>query len=377
MEQENKVMDIDDIFNIISVKENEILKEQDNQPNLNIPIFLVDNSGSTSQVFSKTKKSVLKTEIDIVKKFMETNQYKSCYIMFWNTSETHSKTPVKYEELDNIMKTLGISASGGTDISVAIHNVPDTWYQLKTNIYILTDGENYSDQYKFSNQIFNLTKRKTNINIITIEPNDYNYLESQVDAGSVIYKTIQEHKLAKYIKKFECFNNYHWDSPFTNFYNPELKKDQFSYDKHIFNSSDFVKFTEIIAELIEYHKTNKNELDKIIYNLSMTIYQYTRGKTQKIKNEIVRLFIGLFEDIYEDTEHVKEMFESEIKAHEEGASQTFQQYKENRKRLFEKTQDELFSNVAECFAKGNRFISFPIQTTNPNKLRLIESDSMG
>ena len=381
--------DIDAIFDIIAINNNLDIKgqkglkdgkegyvEQDNNQTSNIPMFLIDNSGSTSQVFNKTHKSILKTEVDIVKKIMGENKYTECHIMFWNTSETHSKTPVKYDEIDGILGKLGVSSSGGTDISVAIHNIPETWYQLVSNIYILTDGENYDDKYKFSNQVFNLTKRKVNLNIITVEPRDNNYLESQVGAGSIIYKTIQDNKLSKYIRKFECYNNYHWPNSFNNFYNPELKKGQFSYHTHIFNSEDFVKFTEIIGELIEHFINDKNELDKIVYNLSMTIFQYTRDKTQKIKNEIVKIFVRLFEDVYGDLDFIKGIFEAEIKAHEEGVSQTFQQYRENRKRLFEKTQDELFSNVSECFSKGNKFVSFPIQTTDQNKMRLISSDSM-
>jgi hypothetical protein len=385
---------INQLFNLISVKNNKSDKKQEQklepelEPELelklkpndlveNIPIVLIDNSGSTSQVYANTKKSILKNEIDLLIKIMQEKQYSKCYLMFWNTDQTHKKEPIDITELDNYIGTNRIESTGGTDISVAIHAIPDIWYQQLTNIYIFTDGEVNSDIYKFSDQVFNLTKRKVNINIITIEANNYDYNDQNVEAGSIIYKNIQENKLSKYIRSFECYNCFHFQTPFVNFYNPEVKKGQFSFKEHVFAEEDFLKFTEIISTIIDYYHEDKSTLEKIIYHLSFTIYQYTRYKTQKIKNEIVKLFVGLFEDIYEDLDYIKDMFESEIKAHEEGVSKTFQQYKENRKKLFERTQDNLYSNVAECFAKSNKFISPPIKTTDPKLIKLIESNSMG
>jgi hypothetical protein len=365
-------------------QEQNIQHEQNEQNKINedkkliecIPLFLIDNSGSTHQVVPFSNKSILKNEIDIVQKIMGQKKYSKCYIMFWNTAETHNKEPIDFNEISNIITSMKISSVGGTDISVAINGIPENWYQSKTELYILTDGENNSDRYKFSSQILNLTKRRININIITMEPNNCNYLDNQVQAGSTIYKIIQENKLSKYIRSFECYNSFHFDEPFINFYNPELKKGQFSYEKLVFSEENFNLFTDLISELVDFHKTNKNELDKILYHLSLTIYQYTKNKTQRIKREIVRLFVGLFEEYYEDVDFVKNMFESEIKNHDEGVSATFQQYKANRKRLFERTQDELYANVADCFAKKNKFISFPIKTTNPTLIKLIQSNSM-
>jgi hypothetical protein len=376
---------IQDMFETISVKpsendnndiENTDGNEKEKVIQKNIPIILVDNSGSTAQIFHNTKKTILNTQIDIIKAKLKKKNCIECYIMFWNNNQTHLISPVMVHNLESTIQRLGVTACGGTDISVAFHNIPEKWFQLKTDIYVLTDGETNCDQYGFKNQIFNLTKRKININVITIQTSNYNYMEQNIEAGSNIYKTIQENKLSKYIRSFECFNEYHYPFPFINFYNPEIKKGQFSFKEHIFNEENFIKFTEIISELVEFYSNDKSELDKIIYHLSFTIFQYTRNKSGKIKNEVIKLFIGLFEEYYEDTDHLTDIFESEIRNHEEGVSKTFQQYKENRKKLFERTQDNLFSNVSECFAKGDQFISFPIQTTIPDSIRLIQSNGM-
>jgi len=244
-------------------------------------------------------------------------------------------------------------------------------------IYILlSDSEVNQDKHKFKDQIFNLTKRKINLNIVTLENNSYNYFNANVQAGSNIYKIVQENKLSKYIRRFECYNKFHQTEPFVNFYNPEIKKGQFSFKEYIFKEEDFNKFVEIIAETISMFQKNKDYLEKIIYHLSFTIYQYTKSKSQRIKNEVVRLFTALFEEVFDDSDYIKNIFESEMRNHEEGSSKTFQQYRENRKKLFERTQDELYANVSDCFSSGNQFTSFVIKTTDPNNNRIIVANSM-
>jgi hypothetical protein len=341
-----------------------------------IPVVLIDNSGSTSDNYAESGFNILNNEVFAIKKILQDKKHEKCYVMYWNTVQRHIKEPVLVNDLESTLKTCSIVPTGGTDISVAIHNLPELWFQAVTDIYIVTDGAVNQDSYKFKNQIFNLTKRKINFTIVTLENNNYDYFNTNVQAGSNIYSIIQDNKLSKYIRRFECYNKFHLIDPFVNFYNPEIKKGQFSFKEYIFKEEDFNKFTEIILEIINMYHTDKKYLEKIIYHLSLTIYQYTKSKSQKIKNEVVRLFTGFFEDAYDDIDYIKNIFESEMKNHDEGASKTFQQYRENRQKLFEKTQDELYANVSECFASGNQFTSFVINTNEPNKNRIIVANSM-
>ena len=176
--------DLNKLFDLISVKNNTTNEENQNGIGENIPIALIDNSGSTSQVFHNTKKSILKNEVEILKKIMEEKKYSKCYLMFWNTEQSHKKEPVNFDELDNYLYLNRIGSCGGTDISVAINAIPELWYQQTTNIYIFTDGEVNSDKYKFADQIFNLTKRKANINIITIETNNYSFTKTELEGST-------------------------------------------------------------------------------------------------------------------------------------------------------------------------------------------------
>lgn len=356
-------------FKVFSVQHNEKHNPTD------IPIVLIDNSGSTSDKFKKNS-DILKKEVSVAKNYLTARGYKTCYVMYWSTSANFESKELNVVDIETNFKTRRISSSGGTDISVAMHAIPDTWYQEYTNIIIVTDGEINADKYKFNSQIFNLTKRKVDIKIMTVESNNYNYLNSNVNAGSKIYSTIQTNKLAKYIRSFECYNEYHEFEPFVNFYNPIVLKGEFSFKQWVFPEDKFDDFTKVIIKIINANINDKKYLEKVMYHLSFTIYQYTKYRTQKVKNEVVRLFTSLFEEAFEDSDYIKGVFEAEMVSHEEGTSKTFQQYKENRQKLFERTQEELYSNVKECFSKGKEFVSFVIKTKEENLARIITSNDM-
>ena len=294
--------------------------------------------------------------------------------MFWNTSERHIKEPIQVSDIKNKFHEMNVNPTGGTDISVAIKAIPDSWYQKNTNIFIVTDGEINQDRYNFNSQVFSLIKRYVNINIITVENNNSNYLNNNVDAGSEIFKILQKNKQTKYIRKFECFNEYHENESFVNFYNPEVNKDEFSYEGYVFSDSKFNDFVNIICQIINKNINNKDYLNKVMYNLSFTIFYYTKSKSQKIRNEIIKLFSTLFEEVNSDTSYLTKMFSSEINSHVEGACNTYQQYRENRKQLFEKTLDDLQTDVMSCFHSGKKFMSFIIPTKDSNVKKIIESN---
>lgn len=381
-----------------------------------IPIVLIDNSGSTSSHISiKTvysvvdavesdedssspkpvKKSIYSSSYAVYKKGLKDHQSysvldyevmmiqyklqefgcKKCYLMFWNSSQQHQKDPVLVQNLQSSMKKMGICPTGGTDVSVAIENIPDHWYQKNTNIFIVTDGDVNEDKYKFYKQVFSLAKRYVNINIMTVENNKRNYMKDNVNAGANIFNVLQSNKLTKYVRMFECYNEFHATTPFINLCNPEVAKNQFSYREYVFDDTKFNDFVNVICDIITLNKDNKEYLDKVMYLLSFTIFFYAKNKSQGVKNEIVRLFTSLFEEVFPDTKMLTNIFESEIVAHTEGSCKTYQQYKENRKRLFERTLDDLRNNVMECFGSGNLCMSFIVDTLNQDVKKIIESNS--
>lgn len=363
-----------------------------------IPIVLIDNSGSTASKITINNKlrmkkknakfskfamglsttydsvTTLEYEVDVIQKKLTELDCSQCYIMFWNTDQTHAKDPINVSDIKNVMKEMKIGSSGGTDVSIAIHNIPDSWYQKNAHIFIVTDGEVNQDKHQFYKQTFILAKKYVNIHIITVERNSCDYMEDNVTAGSNIFKVLQENKSTKYVRTFECYNEFHINEPFMNLCNPYVNKYQFSYKGFVFNNDKFNDFVNIICEIINLKKDDKKYLDKIMYHLSFTVFSYSRGKSPRIKNEIVKLLAGLFSEVYDDTDKLISIFESESESHIEGACKTFQQYKANRKKLFEKTLDDLKNNVAECFGKKTSYMSFIINTTVKNTKKVIVSN---
>ncbi len=346
-----------------------------------IPIILIDNSGSTSSYIRLKiiESNILKAEVEVIKNKLLKEGYEKCYLMFWDTHFIRKDEAINISDITNVYNQLQVKPSGGTDISVALHNILEDWYQKNTDIYILTDGQIQSPRYDLKQQIFNLSKKNVNINIITLEDSNYNYNINNVNAGSELYNVIQRNKLVKYIRQFICFNNYHIEEPFINFLIPEVNNDEFSYMNYKFKKENLDGFIEILSNIIETNKNNEIEINKIIYNLSITIYQITKNKSPKIKSEIINMFISLFVNtINYDVNKIKSELETEMKNHEEGVSATFQQYKENRNKLFERTQDELYNNVQETFHNFGNFISIPINQDNneDNKMIIFKSNKL-
>lgn len=336
-----------------------------------VPIILIDNSGSTTSYIHGM--TTLEYEVKLIQNKLTKLGCQQCHLMFWNSSHTLVNDPVNVTELYNTFKRLKINSHGGTDISVAIHYIPDLWYQKHTHIFIVTDGEVNEDKYKFTSQVFNLAKKYINLNIITVETNEYNYMKNIVNAGSNIFTVLQNNKLTKYVRLFECFNKFHKTEPFVNLCNPEIGKGEFSYREFVFSDEKFHDFVNIICEIINENRNNVDYLDKVMYFISFTIFSYVKNKSQKIKNEVINLFTSLFEEVFSDTKKLTNIFESEIISHVEGTGKTYQQYKENRKKLFERTLDDLKNNVMDCFATG-KFMSFIINTKNPKVKKILESN---
>lgn len=353
-----------DLFSEINVNNNVVITR---------PIFLIDCSGSTNSIMYNNK-TILDVSIDKMKNIVNNNNIEESYIMFWDNKQSFRDELVKSDTIDEYIKSLQIG-SGGTYISKAINAIPETWYQEETTIYIITDGD-ICDNNEFSKSILNLLNKKIYWNIITVENNNKNYIDNHINAGSTIFSAIQSNNLTKYIQSFNCYNQLYIDNEFTNFINPKLEQNQFSFNKFVFNNTDFIKFIDILSNIIESNKDNKDVLDNIIYNLAFSVYNYTLDKSKTITSEIINLCVDLFENVYDDLNYIKNLIDNEIKSHNNNKSLSFRQYIENRNKLFERAQEELESNVRGCISKGFQFISIPILTKDNNIVKMVESNDM-
>lgn len=338
---------------------------QDNYDN--IPIILVDCSGSTDikcgnfdTKIKSVKGNVLNQELYLVKKYFESKNIDKIYLMFWNDKAIiHSKLPILVSSID----TIKIPSCGGTNLSPALKAIPDSWIDNKENIdlFIYTDGEICDDNTKLSNEINKLFKKKIRIYINTVEPNKNNYLETDCGAGNKIFEIIRSEKLTFRVKKFSSYNEYHNAEPFVSFSNPDVGPGLVSFRDNIFRIDKTHEFIEWIEDIITKTILD-DELLKLALDLSMTLHHLTKNKSLPVQNKIINLFSELFVEKGQIYKKVRNLFLQEIDNHSQGKSSTFQTYKKNREKVFEKAQLSLFDNTKDSLETipSDIWVSLPV-----------------
>jgi hypothetical protein len=334
------------------------------------PIVLIDRSGSTSSemirvdVIDDTSISVLDFEVKQATDILMEKKISKCYLGFWNSSVTWaSQEPVDVYT----MVSYKPSSSGGTTLQPALNSINDSWLYNKqvSEIYIFTDGEISDSGYSLADTIKKLFQKNVKIQIVTVEPNYNNYLESNCDAGNQLYKILKSESLMGRVKKFISYNQYHLDTPFVSFDNPEIGPGYAPFEGKVFRIDKVADFVTYLSEHIQ--NKNNNELLKIAHELTMTLYHLTKDRSMIIQRKIIEMFCELFSDtvLYRD---IRKMFLQEIDNHSKGKSTTFQGYKNNREKVFEKSQLALYENVKDniSFVPNDEYMSFIVNTEEGN-----------
>ena len=363
-----------------------------------IPIVLVDNSGSTDNSFiinkldsnktnqdsfkkstqvvisdsesesesesesisnkhSITKTSVLKQELALVKKNFESKGIKQIYLMFWdNRPNIYSSEPIDLSSVSSI----NIKSNGGTSLTPALKAIPNNWIEGKdtVDLFIYTDGE-ISDDNKLTEPMNVLFKKNVRMHIITVEANNLNYLTSNCQAGNAIFEYIRSSNLTFKVKNFLSYNQYHLEEPFVSFSNPDVSPGLAPFRNQFFQIDKTYEFVEWVGNLIEQTETNEQVL-KLALDLSLTIHYLIKNKSLPVQNQMINMFCNLFIDKPETYKEVRKLFLQEIDNHSKGKSSTFQTYKKNREKVFEKAQLSLFDNVKESIQsiQSDTWVSF-------------------
>lgn len=339
------------------------------------PIVLIDISGSTYAKMDNKKKDshrkiVLSEEIDQITKLLKSKDINEAYILFWDHETIiPEKQPVKVDDI----KIYDVNPRGATFITQALNKIPESWFDSKKkDIYIVTDGEIH-DSIDFSNYM--KLNNKNDIHIFTVEHHEKDYLNDDCNAGICIYNTIQKNKLTNKVRNFIGYNPYYEDKYFTFFDNPDISDGYLSFRGKIFKKNKIVEFMKYIEE--ELKEKNVNEINKIAYDLLRPISDMIKGVKKIVKNEIILLFTKLFIGT-EVHKNLFEFYNNEISNIRNGKAQTFQQYRNSRKKVFEKTQLSLFENVKKsitnCFNK--EYQSFIISTDKGDKIYKIRDDQI-
>ena len=321
------------------------------------PIVLIDKSGSTRSEMDNTK-TVLETESDLIMKILTQKQISKCYLMYWGINPVILDEVQSVETINESTKSLTLS-NEGTDISLAFFNLPKNWLTRDlVDIIIITDGEINYDKHNFSSQIKNLEEtypnKVINIHIVTVEPNDNNYNDTNVKSGCKIYQIIRENKLTQQIKSFKSYNRHHKD-PFVNFYNPTLSEGLVPFGVSCFRIEKMKSFYEYVKSILA-----SVDLRKLVYDLSITLYHLTKSQPKMIQSDIINMFVDLFEP-FDNFIEIRAQLLAEISNHRSGQSSTLQEYRENRQKLFERANDALQEDVKGNIAiKRCRYMTLPV-----------------
>ena len=310
------------------------------------PIILLDSSGSTSSIFASTSKSIFKSYINILKKILKPEQF-SCLVCQWSNSFTKTGfIDLNTNDFSNIKQ----HERGGTNLDCALNfgdeitNLNDKKNYIE--IYIFTDG-NCSGGEIFSSGLKKISDKygsKLSFNIVTLTNCHTDYKKENYIYGNQIHQIILSNNLSKIIKKFLSFNNKYWNEPYMNISNPDYHDGYIPYLDNYFLITDLNKFIQYIDLQIKFNQTDSDELLKISHNLIPTILHLSKNKSLKIQTDIINMFVDLFEemDIFAD---VGDMLKKEIINYNSNKITSYQDYRNNRNKLFENAQLSLLDDV--------------------------------
>lgn len=348
----------------------------------NIPIFLVDASGSVRINFNTN------TVFDTIKNIVVGLKCEKIHVLFWN-----SDAPVKTFFTNGIYRipfVVNRDAINGTFRHVqqnitdncltmphlAFDNIPAEWINDKdlTKIYYITDGQigynmiTPSDlrdlKAQLSTSIRRLFEKHNNIqlNIITVEPRvvDLSVRESTTNAaGCDVYNIIMQEHLTNYITKFvsHTLNN---PTGFVHINKNIPPAGHLPYNDTFFPILKINEFIEYIVGEVNIVRDDEDKLLQIIQNLSATLAVLTRNKHHSVIDGTINTFCNIFKDTKIDQMFAKFILTEAIQKENTGTAEIYSAYRAQLKDLFRRADELLTDNVKTALAINNRFITIPI-----------------
>ena len=383
----------------------------------NNPIVLIDISGSTSTKVNLNDQriTILDYENQIVDQLMKLRNIRNFNLMYWSTNQ----------EIIGNMKTdnyLNFCAEhnfkkGGTYLSPAIRNIPERWFHdtknninndiinIKdsndeydeeiieettktltidnkeeskeeskedskeeqdgeykvTDIYIVTDGEVFDAQASLGKVLKELyDSHPIRLFLVTVEANNHNYLSDNVNAGNNLFNVVKYNSLTPLVKDFMCFNMTHTNitQPYYNLHNPDVPEGFIPFRNQYFKVTKLPTFIEHLETLVN---TPNQNLERLVFDLTITSYHLVKEKPPFIQKQIVELLACVFEGT-EMEQEAKNKLKNELKNHQFGKSSTYQEYRTRRGKLFERGYQDITENVKLGINKvmSSHYYTFPV-----------------
>lgn len=328
------------------------------------PYVLIDKSGSTADSCKITNENqtILNAEVDIAYQILCKVNSENCHLLLWD-SRVELEEEIKVSELLENNKKYSKRSSGGTNLTPALKKVvTDVTVNKKQNkdLYIITDGE-ICDTNEIGKPLADLFAENINIYIITVEPNNKNYLSKNCSAGNSLYSYLNKNSKMNFVKKITQYNNFHQDG-FVTLNNFDVPNGYLPFRDDIFLQSDFSKFTNFLKDEISSCDTNEKLL-KLAHDLSRTLFYLSKNKETNVRQIIVNNLSNYFKNtsIYNE---VRNLLLKEIDNHINHKSSTFQDYRTRRNELFERSQLNLMDNTKLAITNNStqEYISLPMKT---------------
>jgi hypothetical protein len=302
------------------------------------PIVLLDCSGSTEHSIDLTKyfknndiDSVLKYEINTAQRILKSKGITHAYVIMWNfTGIILSQDPILVSEFTKIRT----ESLGGTCLSKGLEVIPEEWIKVngkeKKELYIFTDGE-IEDEDAVVTPLKKLIDSGLTIHIVTIEPNNTNYIQTKGEAGQKLFQIIKINGLTRAVRRFSSYNEHHVFEPFISFDNPEAIEGFTPFQGKQYNIAEQQdELLDAVEQTIAACET-KEDVVKVAHELTNTIHHITKDKAIEDQIEINNQFADLFADSTIDPSlfiQVNKLLLIEAGNHTNGAASSFHEFKD-------------------------------------------------
>lgn len=305
---------------------------------MSFPIVMFDCSGSTEHEINISKynenvSNVLMYEIWIAQKMLKSKEITHAYVIMWNSNgRICSQEPILVSEFSKIR----LDSFGGTCLTKGFEVIPEEWIKVgnenkKKELYIFTDGEIEDDNY-IGIPLKELIKSNISIQIITVEANDTNYVQTKADAGNKIFQALKQNSLTKSLRRFSSYNEHHVLEPFISFDNPDEIEGFTPFRGQYFNTDteqdDLIdKVEEIVSEC-----ETKEDVVKLAHDLTVTVSHMTKNKSTDEINEINAQFADLFAENKVDPTiftKVNNLLITEAANNSNGNASTYHEFKDS------------------------------------------------
>ena len=360
----------------------DFFEQSTNENSNNIPILLIDASGSVLSKYNDSLSIFDKTE-EIVKS-IKSDQFR---IIFWNSDIYTNKEftngvfvipyLVKKETIKQCFTIVKnkINNTCLTFPHLGFKNIPEKWIDNvnATHIYYITDGQiGYGEcsldklktlKNEFKKEIERIFKNFNNVHlhIITIESKNIDLNESEnlnIIAGGDIFQIIQENELTKYITEFISFTKNN-EEGYKHINNIIVPKGYIPFGDKYFSETKMNLFIKYLHDHIS-KTSDENDLLKIVQYLSNTISYLIKDKSSQQINNIIKTFCQMFVKTSLDMSLINFMLHDCIKSQIQGKALVFSEYRTKLKNLYKEAQNLLLIDAKNAIGLQSYFITLPL-----------------